>query len=151
MPVVPLGLTLQMLEHPSVFLVHIRTVGVLAIRLLAFEDDAEPDLVGVLGAAKGRVVEPARGRISLERPHLLHQLLLVAGLDEISRDGAKHHLNPPPSAIVTSTAGSVQRAVRTLSNEVPGRPNKRALVPLEAECPDAGKPWSSPCPLRSRS
>src|SRR5438552_13699402 len=95
-PIVPLGLALQVLEHAPVLLVHVRAVGVLAIGLFALEYDAEPDLVGVLGAAEGRVIKPARGRISLERSHLLHELLLVAGLDQVSRDRAKHHVSPPP-------------------------------------------------------
>src|SRR3989454_4952624 len=93
-PVVPLGLALQVLEHAPVLLVHVRAVGVLAIGLFALEYDAEPDLVGVLGAAEGRVIQPARGRISLERSHLVHQLPRVARLHQGSRDSAKHPDSP---------------------------------------------------------
>src|SRR6266550_2432271 len=65
-PVVPLRLTLQVLERLPVLAVHVGAVRVLPVRLLALEDHAQPDLVRILCAAEGRVVDPARGRIILE-------------------------------------------------------------------------------------
>src|SRR5207237_8153412 len=66
LPVVPLRLTLQVLEHLPVLAVHVGAVRVLPVRLFALEDHAQPDLVRILCAAAGRFVDPARGRIILE-------------------------------------------------------------------------------------
>src|SRR5437667_12385762 len=55
-PVVPLGLALQVLAHAPVLLVHVRAVGVLALGLFALEYDAEPDLVAVLRAPDGPLI-----------------------------------------------------------------------------------------------
>src|SRR5437667_11671906 len=83
-PIVPLGLALQVLEHAPVLLVHVRAVGVLAIGLFALEYDPEPDLVGVLGTAECRVIQPARGRIYHERSHILPDLPLADDLKQVS-------------------------------------------------------------------
>src|SRR6266480_3710902 len=91
MAVVPLRLTLEMLEHLSVLAIHLRAVGILPVSLFALKHHAEPDLMGVVSAAKRRVVQPSSGRVPLERSHLIHQLLLMSRLDPVPRDGAKHH------------------------------------------------------------
>src|SRR2546426_10219431 len=94
-PVVPLRLTLQVLEHLPVLAVHVRAVRILPVRLLALQDHAQPDLARILCAAEGRVVHPARGRVILKRAHVLHELLGVPGLDPISSDRPKHLTSPP--------------------------------------------------------
>ena len=44
--VVPFGFGLHVLEHPPVFLVHLRAIGALSVGLFTLEDDAQPELIG---------------------------------------------------------------------------------------------------------
>ncbi len=88
--VVPLGLAFEVLEHPLVVLVHLRAVRVLAVDVLALEDDAEPKLVGVLGGAENRVLDPACRRVGLEPGHLLHESVGMSWLQSIPGDCPKH-------------------------------------------------------------
>src|SRR5207249_2365782 len=83
--------TTVVLEHFLVVAVHLRAVRVLAVDVLALEDDAEPDLVGVLGGPEHRVVDPAVWRVVLELGHLLHERVGVSWLELIPGDRSEHH------------------------------------------------------------
>src|SRR5438552_5194877 len=89
--VMPLRLAFEVLEHLLVVAVHLRAVRVLAVDVLALEDDAEPDLVGVLGGPEHRVVDPAVWRVVLELGHLLHERVGVSWLQLIPRDRSEHY------------------------------------------------------------
>src|SRR3989454_4858281 len=97
-PVVPLRLRFEVLQQAFVLTVHLRAIRVFLVRRLAVEDDAEPDLVRVLGAAKDRVVYPAFWRRVLELLHVRCQLLVVPGLHAVPGDRVEslcHRLKPP--------------------------------------------------------
>src|SRR5438093_12521645 len=89
--VMPLGLAFEVLEHFLVVAVHLRAVRVLAVDVLALEDDAEPDLVGVLGGPEHRVVDPAGCWGALEVGHLLHEPVRVSWLELIPADRSDPH------------------------------------------------------------
>src|SRR2546426_3583557 len=89
--VMPLGLAFEVLEHPLVVPVHLRAVRVLAVNVFALEDDAEPQLVGVLGGTEHRVVDPAFWRVGLEPGHLLHERVGMSWLQSISGNRSEHH------------------------------------------------------------
>src|SRR6266568_2992101 len=87
----PLRLALEVLEHLPVVAVHLRAVRVLAVNVLALEDDAEPNLVGVLCGPEHGVVEPALRRVVLEPGHLLDERVGVSWLQLIPGDRPEHH------------------------------------------------------------
>src|SRR6266851_7560350 len=154
--VVPLRLNLEMLQHPTVFGVHLRAVSVLLVGIFAVEDDAYPDLVRVGRAAEDRVVNPACRWGLLKSFHVPDELVLMSRFHGVLGNRAVH-LKPPctkmrrpceATVIVRSRTGSgpngamLARSIRQSSWGIRRWPGS-STEPTSRTAPAR---WSAPAP-----